>query len=129
MFTTLKNLYLRTTRAVFEATDSHQRSPAWGKLEKQIVAAHPACEACGATERLQVHHKKPFHIHPELELDPSNLVVLCMKPGLECHLYVGHGDSWKAYNPNLDLDLKTLANDPSKRATVIVEAKKNRQLA
>lgn len=129
MFKLLKNAYLKTTKAIFDVTDSHKRSSQWGKLQKHIVTVNPLCEGCGATDHLQVHHKKPFHLHPELELDPSNLVVLCMKPGQECHLYLGHGDSWKAYNPNLEMNLHDLQNDSSKRASIIAEAKKNRLIA
>jgi len=69
---------------------------------------------------------KPFHLHPELELDPTNLITLCMQPGQECHLYVGHGDSWKAYNPDVKQDAATTLADSTKREEIIVEAKKKR---
>ena len=126
MLKTLKNVYFHVTKKLFDAVDPHKRSPEWGKLEHAFVKAYPTCAACGATTKLQVHHKHPFHIHPELELDPNNLVTLCMEVGKECHLYVGHGDSWRAYNPNLEADLVTLNNDPSARTIIIAEAKKNR---
>jgi len=84
--------------------DAHKRSPHWPKVEKAHLAAHPACDACGAHMHLQVHHVSPFHLHPELELDDANLVTLCMDSN-RCHLLIGHGDNWKQYNPNLRLHL------------------------
>lgn len=76
------------------------RSDKWPTVEKHKRAAVPACEVCGSIVRLQVHHVEPFHLHPELELDPNNLVVLCMDKN-ECHLLLGHGGSFRAYNPNI----------------------------
>jgi hypothetical protein len=49
---------------------------------------------------LQVHHILPFHLNPQLELDPSNLITLCMGK-LECHLIIGHGGDYKDYNPSV----------------------------
>src|SRR5690242_21104937 len=58
------------------------RSSRWPTVRKKflskIKAAGNGCAARGAKIGLQVHHKKPFHIHPELELDPTNLIALCM---------------------------------------------------
>ena len=45
-----------------------------------------------------MHHVKPFHLDPALELDPGNLIALCMKRDSWCHLYLGHGDDFRAYN-------------------------------
>jgi hypothetical protein len=42
----------------------------------------------------------PFHLRPELELDPNNLIVLCMDVN-ECHLEIGHGGSLRCYNPKV----------------------------
>jgi hypothetical protein len=74
------------------------------------------------------HHKKPYHLHPELELDPNNLITLCMEN--LCHIDIGHGDSFKAYNPNVAEDASTvLANkEQLKRilAEVSVKAKQQR---
>jgi hypothetical protein len=78
-----------------------KRSPHWPTVEHKYLKEHPTCAACGTTLKVQVHHKKPFHLHPELELDPNNLISLCMDGDKDCHLRVGHGDSFKAYNPNV----------------------------
>ena len=53
-----------------------KRSSKWGSLEKKILSEHPVCEVCGTNKHLQVHHIKPFHLYPELELDENNLIVV-----------------------------------------------------
>ena len=73
---------------------STKRSPSWPALEKKFLAEHPFCTICGTNDSLQVHHQLPFHLKPELELDPANLITLCMSLGKSCHLRVGHGDSF-----------------------------------
>jgi hypothetical protein len=72
---------------------------------------HPACEACGTTAELNVHHIKPFHIYPELELDHTNLITLCRVH----HFTIGHDSdgpwkpakpAWTSANPNVVADSK-----------------------
>lgn len=58
------------------------------------------CRCCGSRENLNVHHIKPFHIDPALELDFDNLVTLCR----EHHFHIGHKDNWKNSNPNVCAD-------------------------
>jgi 5-methylcytosine-specific restriction endonuclease McrA len=58
---------------------------------------------------LNVHHKKPFHLFPQLELEPTNLITLCMESGKDCHIKLGHGDNFKAYNPNVEEDVNAVA--------------------
>ena len=72
-----------------EKSKSKKRSSLWDETRDEFVKKHPECAACGAVKRLQVHHILPFHIHPELELDTQNLIVLCMDTN-ECHLIIGH---------------------------------------
>lgn len=77
------------------------RSPKWPAVEKAFLKANQGgCQACRAKSTLEVHHKQPFHMHPELELDPKNLIVLCRR----CHLLVGHLDDWQSYNPSVKSD-------------------------
>lgn len=104
---------------------SSKRSSHWPKVEKDFLSKNPTCAICGSHDRLNVHHKKPFHLHPELELDETNLITLCMS-NKECHLLIGHGDDFKAYNPNIESDVKKLHKDISKFATVEAEAKSYR---
>ena len=61
-----------------------------------------------------------FKHDPALELDPKNLIVLCMGPN-ECHLLIGHGDNFKLYNPYVAADV---LNVKSKSIT-LEQAKQN----
>jgi len=78
------------------------RSPDWEEARNRYLVLHPACEACGETDKryVRVHHKKPFHLFPELELDETNFQTLCEYPSRNCHLNIGHSGDFKAYNPN-----------------------------
>lgn len=76
------------------------RSSLWDSTQRATVKSTPWCAWCGVMKKLQVHHKKPFHLHPELELDRGNLIVLCAK----CHFTVGHLCSWFKFNPFVDKD-------------------------
>jgi 5-methylcytosine-specific restriction endonuclease McrA len=71
------------------------RSAKWSDVRKKHLNINPNCIACGRNSRLEVHHKIPVHISPELELDHSNLVTLCADP---CHLLFGHLMNFKSYN-------------------------------
>jgi 5-methylcytosine-specific restriction endonuclease McrA len=83
------------------------RSPEWHRVEKEHLLHEPACAACGYQgPGLQVHHIKPFHLHPSLELDPTNLITLCEIRGRDHHLLLGHLDEWESYNPNVRSDVK-----------------------
>ena len=70
-----------------------ERSPKWPHVEKLHLKLEPVCAACGSSKKLNVHHKKPFHLFPELELDLNNLITLCMDK--ECHVKIGHGGNFK----------------------------------
>lgn len=58
---------------------------------------NPTCAGCGATKHLEVHHIRPFHLFPDEELDPHNLMTLCETPGWECHRIIGHKGNWRDY--------------------------------
>lgn len=77
------------------------RSGKWPRVRAEHLEREPRCAACGGTEDLEVHHKKPEHLFPELELEPSNLITLCQKPSRSCHFSKGHSFNWKAYNPHV----------------------------
>ena len=81
---------------------SDRRSPEWNSLSKTFVKQNPLCAVCGCKDKVVPHHKKPFHLYPQLELDPANLVTLCPK----CHLLIGHLGSWKSYNPEIEMDVQ-----------------------
>jgi 5-methylcytosine-specific restriction protein A len=85
----------------------HERSPEWPRVEKEHLLREPACVACGHKgQGLQVHHIKPFHLHPHLELDPDNLITLCEIKGREHHLLLGHLDEWESYNVHVRHDVR-----------------------
>ena len=80
------------------------RSDHWPVVRKAHLKDHPDCAVCGGNEKLQVHHIRPFHIHPELELEPTNLVTLCESGGSNCHLLFGHLKNFKSFNVNVLAD-------------------------
>ena len=85
----------------------HERSPEWHRVAKEHLLREPACVACGYKgKKLQVHHIKPFHLHPHLELDPHNLITLCEARGRDHHLLLGHLDAWVSYNEHIREDVK-----------------------
>jgi 5-methylcytosine-specific restriction protein A len=101
------------------------RAGGWRTVEKHFLIAHPICAVCGGKKWLQVHHKKPFHLHPELELDDKNLITLCMGRK-ECHLKIGHGNNWKAYNPHVELDAMAVTNEPTSYDAIVIKANASR---
>lgn len=85
----------------------HARSPEWSRVEKAHLLREPACVACGYQGKgLQVHHIKPFHLHPALELDPNNLITLCEIKERDHHLLIGHLDNWESYNEHVKDDAR-----------------------
>ena len=81
-----------------EAKKEADRDPRWPAVRDAHLRKHPACGACGGAAELQVHHVEPFHLRPDLELEPTNLETLCMG-GPDCHLLLGHGGSFQYRNP------------------------------
>ena len=87
--------------------EQKERSSKWPSLRKHFLESHPYCAYCGAKEHLQVHHVKPFHLDPSLELDPNNLIVLCETPGTDHHLEIGHLGNFRSEgNPNVVEDCR-----------------------
>lgn len=80
------------------------RSSKWPVLRKRWLAIQPKCQSCGKTTKLEVHHIIPVHIHPELELDDTNLITLCENPVFNCHFVIGHGLNWLSYNQDVIQD-------------------------
>ncbi len=76
------------------------RSPKWPHLRREHLKLQPQCEACLSKDDLEVHHVEPYHLFPERELDPANLMTLCGDDSNGCHRRVGHSLKWQAYNPN-----------------------------
>jgi hypothetical protein len=74
------------------------RSPKWPAVRDRFLKANPVCCVSGLTTALEVHHVKPYHLHPELELDPANLPTVS-RP---YHFLVGHLCDWAAVNAAFD---------------------------
>jgi hypothetical protein len=69
----------------------------------------------------------PFHLDPNKELDTTNLITLCMGEK-ECHLHIGHGGSFRQYNPNVRTDAATVLAHPEKFDQIIKRASDNRKV-
>lgn len=112
---------IRVARSlVREAVKSYERSPHWSVIRDAWLKTHPICAACAGTSWLQVHHVRPFHLFPSLELDPSNLITLCMGK-LECHHRIGHAWDWKAYNSDVRDDAAHVLHLPAKARVPFIE--------
>jgi hypothetical protein len=76
---------------------------------------------------LQVHHIVPFSVAPDLELEVSNLLTLCMGD-FDCHLRLGHGGSFRCYNPRVIEDAAEFREATlSGRLVVLSEARRRRR--
>jgi 5-methylcytosine-specific restriction endonuclease McrA len=83
------------------------RSPRWPAVRGAHLKRNPTCAACGTKDKLEVHHVHPFHLFPNLELEPSNLLTLC-ETGGNCHLFIGHHKLFKSYNLQARKDAEVL---------------------
>jgi hypothetical protein len=90
------------------------RSPEWPKVREEWLKDHPTCAACGARAKLQVHHLRPFHLFPALELDPSNFLTLCEQEGSDHHLEIGHNGDFQKYNENAVEDAEKMLAEKTK---------------
>lgn len=81
------------------------RSSKWRKIRNEYLKSHNFCRACGTQNKLEVHHIKPFHLYPELELEENNLITLC-ESSYDCHLKIGHNGNWKYFNEFVEKDAR-----------------------
>lgn len=87
------------------------RSKEWDNVRKKHLESNPTCAICGSLKKVEVHHKKPFHSHPELELEPSNLITLCEGKefsSVVCHLTFGHLGNYQDINPEIEATSETM---------------------
>ncbi len=96
-----------TTNHVFGLNTSNSRHPKWKSISLNYRKKMGKCAVCGKTTNLVVHHKMPFHMNPEKELDENNFVVLCENRPVNCHYLFGHLMNWQGYNPNINEDIET----------------------
>lgn len=92
-----------------------KRSDKWPAVREAHLKKEPVCQCCGEDKNLQCHHLKPFHLHPELELEDSNLITLCEFPSRNCHILFGHLRNFKSFNVNCEKDVKIWREKVSKR--------------
>jgi 5-methylcytosine-specific restriction endonuclease McrA len=83
------------------------RSGKWPRVRKLFLRDHPTCEVCDGRKKLEVHHVRPFHRAPKLELDPRNLITLC--ECLQCHILFGHLGNYRSINWKVRSDVKAMA--------------------
>jgi len=99
-----------------------KRSSQWAAVRKKFIKTNDCCAVCGGKKKLEVHHKKPFRNHPELELDPENLITLCESKnnGVTCHLLFGHLGNYRSINTSVDKDVadwnNKIKNRPDKKS-------------
>ena|ERR1035437_8563832 len=82
----------------------NERSKSWPKVRKAYLKKHPVCEICGCKKGLNIHHKLPFHLHPDLELLESNFITLCEHLEHSCHFIFGHLFNFHSYNKDIEKD-------------------------
>lgn len=92
-----------------KTTKRKRRSPKWRTVRAEHLERKPRCAVCDGTSKVEVHHIIPFHVAPELELEPANLLTLCerKKYGLNCHQLVGHLGNYRRANPDVRCDAST----------------------
>ena len=84
------------------------RSSLWYGVAKAFRArpGNNECACCPHKTTLNVHHIRPYHLHPELELEPTNFITLCRV----CHLLLGHLDNWHSFNVGVQKDAAGIAH-------------------
>jgi 5-methylcytosine-specific restriction endonuclease McrA len=121
-FRHLVNLAISVSR---ERRKRKHRHPKWDETAREHLKKHPDCAACGGGKHLQVHHIEPVSNAPARELDPFNLVTMCMSKN-ECHLKIAHGGNWKRYNPKVIEHAKEARERPLFRREIEIKAREAR---
>jgi 5-methylcytosine-specific restriction protein A len=99
-----RDLWEPSSTTVSDRAFGQARSGRWPRVRLEHLKDHPTCAVCGGKTNIEVHHIEPFHLCPERELDPTNLLTLCEAPGHNCHFIFGHLLSWRSYNPMVRAD-------------------------
>lgn len=81
-----------------------KRHPSWRRVRKEFLKNNSSCAVCGGTKKLVVHHIKPVHLFPELELVKPNLITLCQSRSHNDHFIFGHLLNWRSYNKEIIKD-------------------------
>ena len=92
---TLQRHYLN-----LRAPDGASLNWSWQRCRRSFLKkVGKVCVVCDNKKNIQVHHKLPRHIRPDLAVDETNLIALCKS----CHLRIGHLGSYFMYNETIDL--------------------------
>jgi 5-methylcytosine-specific restriction enzyme A len=91
------------------------RSTHWRSVRAAHLKLQPTCQVCGTSDKLNVHHVLPFHLHPDLELEQDNLITLCEGADGGCHLRFGHLWSWHSFNKSVRSDAIAWSRKKAKR--------------
>ncbi len=84
------------------AKDGASLNWSWQRCKREFFKIVPkVCACCGSKKRIEVHHKKPRHLFPELAWVMDNLIALC-GGGRGCHFHIGHLNSYRTYNAMID---------------------------
>lgn len=108
IFDFFESATLKLTDTISGVPFSKNRSSKWPQARRDYLKEHPVCEITGETKNLDVHHIVPFHVRPDLELLPSNMITLTRRKGI--HFIFGHLLNWKSWNENIDQDAEMWRN-------------------
>ena len=126
MFDKISHYARVLTSSIREYGKNSLRSSQWKSTRRDFLKkSQNFCAACWYLDNLQVHHKEPFNERPDLELDESNLITLCMGPN-ECHLKIGHGGSFDYFNPNVEEDAETVSKSLDRMEEITKKALESR---
>ncbi len=100
-----------------------KRSPLWPKARRAHLKKEPCCQVCGTKKDIAVHHLRPYHLWPELELDPTNYITLCNH--VQHHLAFGHLGDFTSYNKDCRVDVAAWREKFSTRPYERVEFNSN----
>lgn len=93
-------LFTEKQPAAFDAAFGVPRHPDWQRVSAAFKVGK-ACAFCGGLTDLEVHHIRPFHQFPELEMAEGNWIVLCGDGGRGCHFLAGHLGNWQRWNSEI----------------------------
>jgi hypothetical protein len=86
---------LSVPRRILKLRDNSAR---WKRLRAAHLKKEPCCAVCGRSKNVEVHHVVPVAVDETRQLDPHNLITLCVTP---CHFMFGHFFCYHCYNKNV----------------------------
>ena len=103
-----------------KAPDGASWSGKWRKAKRAYYKKYgKVCKCCGASkkkDKIELHHKLPRHLFPELALAEDNFISLCNRKGVGCHFRHGHMGNYHNYNQSIKLVAHYVRNNSIKVA-------------